>query len=949
MGNFLPDFSSRHLGPDKKEIDQMLKTLGLASLEELIDRTVPAEIRLTKEISLPARLSEQEALTELRKLADKNELWRSYIGQGYYGTILPAVIQRNILENPAWYTHYTPYQAEISQGRLEALFVFQTMISDLTGFPISNASLLDEATAAAEAMALCYRVATGNRKRFLLVGQHFPQTVAVVKTRAFGLGIEVIETSLTDTYFDEEVFGLLVSYPDGDGKVNDYAELCKKAAAKNILVTCACDILALSMLKAPAEWGADMAVGSAQRFGVPMGFGGPHAGFMAVRGELAREMPGRMVGLAQDAQGARAFRLALQTREQHIRRERATSNICTAQVLLAILAAMYAVYHGPEGIKKIAERLYNIAQFIKERLVGLGFKENNSFVFDTLQITASGEQLAKIKAQAESKKINFRYSSAAIYISADETMTAEDIVAIIQCFGDDKIQVKDVLDGLATPIEMPVQFKRQSSYLTNEVFNSYHSETKVFRYLRQLQDKDISLANSMIALGSCTMKLNSSASMLALSWPQFAALHPFVPEKQARGYGELFSQLENYLAEITGMDCVSLQPNAGSQGEYAGLMLIRSYFIDRGERERTLCLIPASAHGTNPASASLAGLETVHVKCDIDGNIDVSDLGEKLRQYKEEVAAIMITYPSTHGVFEREIKKVCRMVHDAGGLVYLDGANMNAQVGYCRPGDFGADVCHLNLHKTFAIPHGGGGPGVGPIAAKKILAKYLPCHPLVKVGGEKSMGTVSAAPWGSASIMTIPWIYIRMMGREGLSQATAVAILNANYVAACLEKYFPVLYKGEKGLVAHECILDLRNFKKTVSVDVTDVAKRLMDYGFHAPTVSFPVVETLMVEPTESESREELDRFVAAMIAIRGEIADIESGRVKAADSPLKNAPHPAHLLIVNEFPFPYSREQAAYPLPYLKHKTYFPPVSRIDPVSSDRHFCCTLVQVTNP
>ncbi|HIK26380.1 MAG TPA: aminomethyl-transferring glycine dehydrogenase [Thermosynechococcus sp. M46_R2017_013] len=930
------EFVARHIGVTPADLPEMLSLLGYRSLEELINAVIPPEIRLQRPLALGEGLSEVAALKKLRTIAEKNQVWRSYIGMGYYNCITPAVIQRNILENPGWYTAYTPYQAEIAQGRLEALLNFQTLVSDLTAFPIANASLLDEATAAAEAMTLSLNACRQKgAKRFLVAQDCHPQTLAVLRTRALPLGIEIVPIDPTAAELPwGNAFGLFLQYPATDGAVRSPQALIAAAHERGLLVTVATDLLALTLLTPPGELGADIAVGSSQRFGVPLGYGGPHAAFFATREEFKRQLPGRLVGVSHDALGQKALRLALQTREQHIRREKATSNICTAQVLLAVVASMYAVYHGSAGLRQIAERIHQRAVTLAASLEVAGYQLFHSEFFDTLRIRLGNLPVQVLKERAAAAQINLRYfDDGSVGISLDETTTEQDVVDLLKLFG-------------ATPVagsrgdRLPSTLKRQSAYLQHPVFQNYHSEHALLRYIYCLQAKDLSLTTSMIPLGSCTMKLNAAAEMVPISWPEFNQLHPFVPLAQAEGYGQLFQELEAMLAELTGFDAISLQPNAGSQGEYAGLLVIRQYHHSRGEGQRNVCLIPTSAHGTNPASAVMAGMQVVAVNCDAQGNIDVADLATKAEGYGDRLAALMITYPSTHGVFETEIRQICEIVHRYGAQVYMDGANMNAQVGLCRPGDFGADVCHLNLHKTFCIPHGGGGPGVGPIGVKAHLAPFLPTTRLIPQGAE--IGPVTAAPWGSASILPISWMYITLMGGAGLTRATAIAILNANYIAKRLEPYYPILYKGAHGLVAHECILDLRPLKKSAGIEVEDVAKRLMDYGFHAPTVSWPVPGTLMIEPTESETKAELDRFCNAMIAIRNEIAAIEAGLSDRQQNPLKNAPHPARMLATDPWPYPYSREVAAYPAPWLREYKFWPAVGRIDNAYGDRHLVCS-------
>ncbi|BAY11879.1 aminomethyl-transferring glycine dehydrogenase [Calothrix sp. NIES-2098] len=943
----LNNFIQRHIGPNSDDIRQMLGVLGLPSLDALIDKTVPQGIRLKEALKLPEAQTEYAALGQLKKIAEKNQVFRSFIGMGYYDCITPPVIQRNILENPGWYTAYTPYQPEIAQGRLEALLNFQTLIIDLTGLEIANASLLDEATAAAEAMSLSYGVCKNKANAYFVSRECHPQTIDVLQTRAKPLGINIIIADHQTFDFAQPIFGAILQYPASDGTIYDYRAFIEKAHAKGALVTVAADPLSLTLLTPPGEFGADIAIGSTQRFGIPLGFGGPHAAYFATKEEYKRQVPGRIVGVSKDAQGKPALRLALQTREQHIRREKATSNICTAQVLLAVMASMYAVYHGPDGLKNIAENIHQLTLMLAAGLKRLGYSISSEPFFDTLRVELGRRNLKTILEGCQARNINLRiFDDTAVGISLDETTTVDDVVELWQIFaGSDPLyfSFQEIGDLIATQRPSALQnstFARTSSYLTHPVFNRYHSETELLRYLHKLETKDLSLTTSMIPLGSCTMKLNATAEMIPVTWEEFGNIHPFAPSSQTLGYQILFQQLEAWLAEITGFAGISLQPNAGSQGEYAGLLVIHQYHESRGEGHRNVCLIPTSAHGTNPASAVMCGMKVVAVACDSQGNVDLDDLKAKAEKHSHELAALMVTYPSTHGVFEEAIQEICAVVHEHGGQVYMDGANMNAQVGICRPGDIGADVCHLNLHKTFCIPHGGGGPGMGPIGVASHLVPFLPGHPIVKTGG--TLGAVAAAPWGSASILVISWMYIAMMGAAGLTQATKVAILNANYIAKRLEQYYPVLYQGKNGLVAHECILDLRSLKKSAGIEIDDVAKRLMDYGFHAPTVSWPVAGTIMVEPTESESKEELDRFCEALIAIRQEIAEIELGKVDAQDNLLKNAPHTAESLITGEWTHPYSREQAAYPAPWTREHKFWPAVGRIDAAFGDRNFVCS-------
>jgi glycine dehydrogenase len=935
----LSDFKQRHIGPNADDIQQMLDVLGVSSLDDLINQTVPQSIRLPRALNLPEALSEYAALAKLKEIALKNQIFRSFIGMGYYDTITPAVIQRNILENPGWYTAYTPYQPEIAQGRLEALLNFQTMIIDLTGLEIANASLLDEATAAAEAMSMSYGICKNKANAFFVSQNCHPQTIYVLQTRAKPLGIKIIISDHESFDFSEPIFGAILQYPASDGTIYDYRAFVEKAHAVGALVTVAADPLSLTLLTPPGEFGADIAVGSTQRFGIPLGYGGPHAAYFATKQEYKRQVPGRIVGVSKDAQGKPALRLTLQTREQHIRREKATSNICTAQVLLAVMASMYAVYHGPAGLKKIAENIHTLTGTLAAGLKNLGYKISSESFFDTIRVELGTRSLQEILAGCEAKKINLRiFDETAVGVSLDETTTIEDVQNLLEIFalGDEFT--------LPTPHTPHLPLKRTSSYLTHPIFNRYHSETELLRYLHKLETKDLSLTTSMIPLGSCTMKLNATSEMLPVTWAEFGKIHPFAPKSQTQGYQILFQQLQEWLAEITGFAGISLQPNAGSQGEYAGLLVIRKYHESRGETHRNVCLIPTSAHGTNPASAVMCGMKVVAVACDLQGNIDLDDLKAKAEKHSNELAALMVTYPSTHGVFEEAIQEICAVVHSHGGQVYMDGANMNAQVGLCRPGDIGADVCHLNLHKTFCIPHGGGGPGMGPIGVAAHLVEFLPGHAVIAMPdyNPKSIGAVSAAPWGSASILVISWMYIAMMGATGLTDATKVAILNANYIAKRLEAHYPILYQGKNGYVAHECILDLRSLKKSANIEIDDIAKRLMDYGFHAPTVSWPVAGTIMVEPTESESKEELDRFCDAMISIRQEVAEIEAGKADVQDNVLKNAPHTAESLIIGEWNHPYSREQAAYPAPWTREHKFWPAVGRIDAAFGDRNFVCS-------
>ena len=946
--NTVASFADRHIGPSAEEVAQMLRELGFENLDALIDATVPKNIRLDRPLELPKAKSENEALAELRALASKNKVARNFIGAGYSDTITPPVIQRNILENPGWYTAYTPYQAEVAQGRLEALVNFQTMVTDLTALDIANASLLDEATAAAEAMALCYHAVTGRSasNKFFVADNCHPQTSAVVRTRAKPLGIEIVTGNFSSFKLDDTIFGALVQYPATDGAIYDYEKFAKAAHDAGALFVVAADILALTLLKPPGEFGADVAVGSTQRFGVPLGFGGPHAAYIATRDQFKRHLPGRLVGVSHDAEGRPAYRLALQTREQHIRRDKATSNICTAQVLLAVIAAIYAVYHGPEGLRVIAQRVHNFTAKLAEGLRQLGFKIAYENFFDTIRVELGQASSSNLIERAERAGCNLRAAGDhAISIALDETTTNFDIETLMSIFRGTQIRDFADADIESSSFRIPQFAIRTSDFLTHPVFNTYHSETEMLRYLRRLESRDLSLCHSMIPLGSCTMKLNATAEMFPISWPEFARLHPFAPNSQTAGYLEMWDQLERWLAEITGFAAVSLQPNAGSQGEFAGLLAIHEYHASRGEAHRNVCLIPQSAHGTNPASAVMAGFKVVAIATLKDGDIDLADLRAKADAHARDLAALMVTYPSTHGVFETTIREICDIVHGHGGQVYMDGANMNAQVGLCRPGDIGADVCHLNLHKTFCIPHGGGGPGVGPIGVAQHLAPFLPLPSSISNQQSKisnsSVGPVVAAPFGSASILTISWMYIRMMGPKGLKRATEVAILNANYIAKRLDRYFPVLFKGKRGLVAHECILDLRDWKRA-GIEVEDVAKRLMDYGFHAPTISWPVAGTMMVEPTESEPKDELDRFCDAMISIHAEMTAIANGTADKQNNVLKNAPHTTGQIAADKWDRPYSREQAAFPAPWLRHYKFWPSVARIDNVYGDRNLFCS-------
>lgn len=944
-------FLARHVGVTKKDEAEMLQTINCPTLEKLLEETIPDSIRLPEALDLPEAVSEFAYMNHVRKIAAQNAVFRSYIGLGYHDCIVPPVIQRNILENPGWYTAYTPYQSEIAQGRLEGLLNFQTVVSDLTGMEIANASLLDEATAAAEAMTMLYRqrdrsLVKADANIFLVADDCFPQTIDVLNTRAEPLGIEVRVLPAAEENLVDGAFGVLLQYPGVDGQVRDYRGFIESAHQKNILIAVAADLLSLTLLMSPGEMGADVVVGSSQRLGVPMGYGGPHAAFFATREAYKRQVPGRIIGVSVDRNGKPAYRMALQTREQHIRREKATSNICTAQTLLAIMSGMYAVYHGPEGLKAIAERIHYLTAILATELSKMDIMVSHRSYFDTLSLHLPG-QSAKVKAAAESAGINFNFPDGDdLTMSLNETATIDDINDILDVFATAMGKSKQKI-SLETYSEdklwqIPQTLRRKSPFLEHAVFHRYRSETDMMRYIKRLENKDLSLVHSMIPLGSCTMKLNAASELIPISWAEFGRMHPFAPREQAGGYRQMFDELERMLAEITGFHAISLQPNSGAQGEYAGMMVIRAYHRDRGEGHRHICLIPESAHGTNPASANMAGLKVVVVKCDADGDIDIEDLKNKAREHKDNLAALMVTYPSTHGVFEAGIREVCQIIHDNGGQVYMDGANMNAQVGLTNPAIIGADVCHLNLHKTFSIPHGGGGPGMGPIGVVKHLAPYLPGHRLVSTGGDKAISAISTAPWGSAGILLISYGYIKMLGRHGVTHSTACAILNANYIKARLKHYFPVLYSGKKDRIAHELIFDLRPIKHELGIEVEDIAKRLMDYGFHAPTVSFPVIGTIMVEPTESESKAELDRFCEAMINIHREIEEIRSGAASREHNVLKNAPHTVDEAISGEWNHPYSREKAVYPLPFVKANKFWPSVARIDNAYGDRHLICS-------
>lgn len=950
------NFINRHNGPRKSEQAGMLKKLSVSSIDELIGQTIPASIRMQKPLNLPDGINEYEYLNHLKELASRNKIFKSYIGLGYYNTITPGVIQRNVLENAGWYTAYTPYQAEISQGRLEALLNFQTMVADLTGLPIANASLLDEATAAAEAMIMLFNSRSRNlvkreANKFFISENLFPQTIEVLKNRANPLGIELIIGKHDDLYFDKKIFGAIVQYPDQTGEIKDYTSFVENAHKLEAAVAVVADILSLTLLTPPGEWGADVVVGSTQRFGIPMGYGGPHAGYFATTENFKRNIPGRIIGVSVDRNGNPALRMALQTREQHIKRERATSNICTAQALLASMAGFYAAYHGPDGLKKIAADIHKLTQQLSAELTKIGFKTLNKYYFDTISVDLNNHiDISKLREIAERHHINLRYiSETEVGISLDETTNEEDIGTLILVFAEaakrPKVDIRFPVNN-DEKVNIPSNLIRKSVYLSHPVFNSYYSETEMMRYLKKLENRDLALNRSMIPLGSCTMKLNAAAELFSLSWPEFGAIHPFVPLEQAAGYGELIKNLEKDLCEITGFDAMSFQPNSGASGEYTGLMVIREFQKSKGEGHRNICLIPASAHGTNPASSVMAGMKVVVVKCDDEGDIDLADLKEKAEQHKENLAAIMVTYPSTHGVYEEGILEVMDIIHNNGGQVYMDGANMNAQVGLTSPGLIGADVCHLNLHKTFAIPHGGGGPGVGPIGVAKHLTPFLPKHPLVQTGGEKGIDPVAAAPFGSSLILPISYGYIKLLGGEGLTEATKVAILNANYLKSQLKKHYSILYSGKNDRIAHEMILDCNIFHKTADVTVSEIAKRLMDYGFHAPTVAFPVHGTLMVEPTESEPLSELNRFIEAMVLIREEIKDIEEGKVDKVNNVIKHAPHTLQMTAGSNWEFPYTREKAAFPVKFEIVDKYWPPVTKIDDAYGDRNLVCSCLPI---
>lgn len=951
--DFSPEeFVHRHIGPNEKETREMLELIGSDSLNTLINETIPDGIRLRGSLDLPAAKSEAEFLAEFKELAEKNKIFTSFIGMGYYDTLVPNVIKRNILENPGWYTAYTPYQAEIAQGRLEALINFQTVVSDLTGMEIANASLLDEGTAAAEAVSMLLGKRKGKKKNattFFVSDLCHPQTIEILQTRAEPIGVNIKVGSLSDLdVTDENIFGFLVQYPATDGSIENYSSLIEAAHEHNTYAVFAADLLALTLLTSPGEMGADVVVGTSQRFGVPMGYGGPHAAYFATSEQFKRSIPGRIIGVTQDAEDRPAYRMALQTREQHIRREKATSNICTAQVLLAVMAGMYAVYHGPEGLKRIAARTHGLTKLTKKGLESLGYTITNDLFFDT--ITVETNNSAIVKEIAVKNDINFRYfENGSIGIAFDEAKSLKDVQNVLSIFAEAagvELTFDAQKEASSTELDFPSDLSRTSDFMSHPVFNKYQAEHEMLRYIKYLENKDLSLVHSMISLGSCTMKLNATAEMIPVTWPEFGQIHPFAPVEQAQGYAQLFEELEHQLAVITGFDAVSLQPNSGAQGEYAGLMTIRAYHKHNGDDHRNVTLIPASAHGTNPASAVMAGMKVVVTKTDEKGNIDLQDLKEKAEKHKDDLAALMVTYPSTHGVFEEEIQEICSTIHKNGGLVYMDGANMNAQVGLTSPAEIGADVCHLNLHKTFCIPHGGGGPGMGPIGVNNKLAPFLPGHDVIPTGGENGISAISAAPWGSSSILTISYAYIKMMGGDGLTDATRYAILNANYMKDRLKDHFPVLFTGKKGRAAHEFIIDVRPFKASAGVEAVDLAKRLMDYGYHAPTMSFPVAGTLMIEPTESESKEELDRFCDAMISIREEIREIENGTANTQDNVLKHAPHTMRVALSGDWNRSYDREKAVFPVERLRFNKFWPSVSRVDDAYGDRNLICSCISI---
>jgi len=944
-------FESRHNGPTEAEIAEMLEKIGALSLEELINQTVPKAIQLERPLNLPTAKLESDFLKEFKTLASKNKVFKSFIGTGYYDTIVPGVVLRNVLENPGWYTAYTPYQAEIAQGRLEALINFQTVVMDLTGMELANASLLDEGTAAAEAMTMLFAAKPKEKKnatKFFVDEKVFPQTKAVLLTRAEPIGIELVSGPIDSLDLtDENLYGVLFQYPDADGAIRDYSSIVAAAKENKVTTAFAADLLALTLLTPPGEMGADVVVGSAQRFGVPMGYGGPHSAFFATKEDYKRQIPGRIIGVSIDRAGNKAYRMALQTREQHIKREKATSNICTAQVLLAVMSSFYAVYHGPQGLKNIALRTHGLAKLTAKALSQLGYSVSSQQFFDTVKVSLDAETLKKVNELALASDLNFRYEADGLFITFDEVKTLSDTQEVVNVFakakGSPALDIQGMADSLS--LELPSSLLRTSEYLSHPVFNIYHSEHEMLRYIKRLESKDLSLVHSMIALGSCTMKLNATAEMIPVTWPEFGQMHPFAPIDQTLGYQELFDNLRTWLTEITGFADTSLQPNSGAQGEFAGLMVIRGYHLNNGDNHRNIALIPTSAHGTNPASAVMAGMKVVLVMCDEKGNIDIDDLKTKAAEHAQDLACLMVTYPSTHGVFEEAIQEICATIHQYGGQVYMDGANMNAQVGLTSPGRIGADVCHLNLHKTFCIPHGGGGPGMGPICVASHLAPFLPGNPLVKTGGEHAVSSISAAPYGSASILPISYAYIAMMGGDGLTNATKIAILNANYIKERLNGHYPILYTGSQGRAAHEMIVDCRAFKE-FGVEVEDIAKRLMDYGYHAPTVSFPVAGTLMIEPTESETKAELDKFCDALLSIRAEIREVEEGKADKVNNVLKNAPHTATMVLTGEWDLPYTREKAVFPIAYLKENKFWPSVRRIDSAYGDRNLVCSCIPV---
>tara|TARA_R100001143_G_scaffold63310_1_gene69656 strand:+ start:15287 stop:18205 length:2919 start_codon:yes stop_codon:yes gene_type:complete len=948
-------FSSRHIGPDESSVQEMLEVIGADSVEQLMNETVPEKIRLKKSLNLPDALSETEYLKNIKEISLKNKIFKNFIGMGYYETITPNVILRNVLENPGWYTAYTPYQAEIAQGRLEALINFQTMVTDLTGMEIANASLLDEGTAAAEAISMLYSQRKGPKRKsankYFVSENCHPQTMAVIRSRMEPLDIEIQIGNPADLdVTDPNLFGILLQYPDTFGIVKDLKGLIDAAKENNLYTTVAADLLSLTLITPPGEMGADVVVGTTQRLGVPMGYGGPHAAYFATKEEFKRQIPGRIIGVTKDAEGNAAYRMALQTREQHIRREKATSNICTAQVLLAVIAGFYAVYHGPAGLKRIASRIHGLTKLTASGLKSMGLNVINEHFFDTITIKGlTTDEIKRVKEKAETRSVNFRYLPDAIGVSFDETKSLSDVEEVLSIFSEalNKQSGFDVIaESQKVQVQYPDALARKSDYLDHPVFNQFHSEHEMLRYLKELENRDLDLTHSMISLGSCTMKLNATTEMIPLTWPEFGSIHPFAPTDQAEGYHQLFNELDSWLSEITGFDKVSLQPNSGAQGEYAGLLTIRGYHLANNDHKRVVTIVPSSAHGTNPASAVMAGMDVVVTKCDEKGNIDLDDLKEKAEKYSDRLAALMVTYPSTHGVFEEDIREICEIIHTHGGLVYMDGANMNAQIGWTSPATIGADVCHLNLHKTFCIPHGGGGPGMGPIGVVEKLKPFLPGHDVIPIGGEHAMPAVASAPWGSASILTISHAYIRMMGADGLKRATEIAILNANYIKDRLKDHYPILYTGKSNRSAHEFIIDLRGFKQSVGVEAVDIAKRLMDYGFHAPTMSFPVPGTLMIEPTESESKAELDKFCDAMIGIRNEIREVEDGTADREENVLKHAPHTMRVVMNPDWDRPYSREKAVFPEANLRFNKFWPAVSRVDDAYGDRNLICTCLPI---